>query len=246
MRDVLELHDVVFDLAITPNRPDAMSMVGVARELAAHFGLALSVPEPTVSESGEPTPSLVTVEVDAPDRCPRFTARCIEVTMGPSPEWLARRLTLAGMRPISNVVDVTNYVMLERGQPLHAFDLERLPGRGLVVRMARDDERLTTLDGVERVLTAEDLLICDAERGVQSIAGIMGGAAGRGARRHDGDPARGRLLHADGHLEDLEAARAAVRGERALRARHRPERRARGLDARGAAVRRDRVGNGRA
>ena len=183
VRDVLELHDVVFDLAITPNRPDAMSMVGVARELAAHFGLPLSVPEPTVSESGEPTGTSVTVEVDAPDRCPRFTARRIEVTMGPSPAWLARRLTLAGMRPISNVVDVTNYVMLERGQPLHAFDLARLPGRGLVVRMAREDERLTTLDGIERVLTAEDLLICDAERGVQSIAGIMGGAQ---AEVHDG------------------------------------------------------------
>ena len=177
VRDVLGLDDVVFDLSITPNRPDAMSMVGVARELAAHFGLPLSVPEPAVEESGEPTSASVTVEVEAPDRAPRFTARRIEVTMGESPDWMQRRLTLAGMRPISNVVDVTNYVMLERGQPLHAFDLHRLAGPGIVVRRATDGELLTTLDGVERTLTGEDLLICDAERAPQAIAGIMGGGA---------------------------------------------------------------------
>ena len=122
------------------------------------------------------------MRVDAPDRCPRFTVRRIGVTMGESPAWLARRLALAGMRPISNVVDVTNYVLLERGQPLHAFDLDRLPGRGLVVRLAGDGERMTTLDGVERALTAEDLLVCDAEGRPQAIAGIMGGQRGRGAR----------------------------------------------------------------
>ncbi len=176
VRDVLDLHDVVFDLAITPNRPDAMSMVGVARELAAHFGLPLRVPPPVIDESGAPTASEVTVRIDAPERCARFTVRRIGVTMGESPAWLARRLTLAGMRPISNVVDVTNYVLLERGQPLHAFDLDRLPGRGLVVRLAADGERMTTLDGVERSLTAEDLLVCDAEGRPQAIAGIMGGS----------------------------------------------------------------------
>ncbi len=176
VRDVLDLHDAVFDLKITPNRPDAMSMVGVARELAAHFGLPLTVPSPLIDEGGAPTASSVTVRIEAPDRCPRFTARRIAVTMGESPAWLARRLTLAGMRPISNVVDVTNYVLLERGQPLHAFDLDRLRGPGLVVRLAGDGERMTTLDGVERVLTSEDLLVCDAERRPQAIAGIMGGS----------------------------------------------------------------------
>ncbi len=175
VRDVLELHDVIFDLAITPNRPDAMSVIGVARELAAHFGLPLIVAEPQIETAGAPTGNDLTVTVEAPDRCPRFTARRVEVTMGESPAWLARRLILAGMRPISNVVDVTNYVLLERGQPLHAFDLGRLRGRGIVVRLADAGEKMTTLDDVERTLTAEDLLVCDAERRPQAIAGIMGG-----------------------------------------------------------------------
>lgn len=175
IRDVLELNDVIFDLKITPNRPDAMSIIGLARDLAAHFGLPLTVPAPVINESGAPTASEVSVQIDAPDRCPRFTVRRIGVTIGESPAWLARRLVLAGMRPISNVVDVTNYVLLERGQPLHAFDLNRLPGRGLVVRLAGDGEKMTTLDGVERVLSAEDLLVCDAEGRPQAIAGIMGG-----------------------------------------------------------------------
>src|SRR3954452_94545 len=173
--EVLGLDDVVFDLAITPNRPDAMGITGIARELAAHFGLPLdiSVPDavPVVDRIGD-----VTVEVEVPGRCPRFVGRVARVTMGESPEWMQRRLRLAGMRPISNVVDVTNYVLLERCRPLHAFALGRLPGRGLVVRPARDGETMTTLDGVERRLTNEDLLICDAKRAPQGIAGVMGGA----------------------------------------------------------------------
>jgi phenylalanyl-tRNA synthetase beta chain len=176
--DVLGLDDVVFDLAITPNRPDAMSVVGVARELAAHFGLPLAVPEPNVATSGAPTRELASLVVEAPDRCPRYVARVASVTMGSSPEWMARRLVLAGMRPISNVVDVTNYVLLERGQPLHAFDRSRLAGPGIVVRLAEAGERMTTLDGVERELSPADLLICDARRGPQAIAGIMGGRTG--------------------------------------------------------------------
>ncbi len=176
VREVLGLDDIVFDLAITPNRPDAMGVIGVARELAAHFGLPLDVPCP------DPGPIVTgldgaTVVVEAPDRCPRFVAMVADVTMGESPDWMRRRLTLSGMRPISNVVDVTNYVMLERCRPLHAFDLERLAGRGIVVRLAQPGERMTTLDGVERVLTPDDLLICDAERRPQGIAGVMGGAA---------------------------------------------------------------------
>ncbi len=177
VRDALGLDDTVFELEVTPNRPDAMSVVGVARDLAAHFRVPLTVPEPSVHEGGAPTAEVASVVVEAPDRCPRFTARVIRVTPGPSPGWLARRLTLAGMRPISNVVDVTNYVMLERGQPLHAFDHALLPGGGIVVRLAAPGERLTTLDGAERELTDDDLLICGADRSAQAIAGVMGGGA---------------------------------------------------------------------
>jgi phenylalanyl-tRNA synthetase beta chain len=176
VREVLGLDDVVFDLSITPNRPDAMGIAGVARELAAHFGLPFELheeePGPVVDEV-----SGARVIVEAPDRCPRFVALAARVTMGPSPEWMQRRLRLAGMRSISNVVDVTNYVMLERCRPLHAFDLGRLAGRGIVVRLAAAGEKMTTLDGVERTFTGTDLLICDGERVAQGIAGIMGGAA---------------------------------------------------------------------
>lgn len=174
VREVLGLDDVVFDLAITPNRPDAMGVVGVARDLAAHFGLPF---EASVPEASEVCGSIegATVVVEDADRCPRLVARVARVRPGASPEWMQRRLTLAGMRPISNVVDVTNYVMLERARPLHAFDLGRMAGRGIVVRTAREGERIVTLDGVERTLTVEDLLICDAEGTPQAIAGIMGG-----------------------------------------------------------------------
>jgi phenylalanyl-tRNA synthetase beta chain len=175
VREVLGLDDVIFDLAITPNRPDAMSIVGVARELAAHFGVPLTVSE-RASKTGGVTEAAISVVVDDAVRCPRYLARVSTVAMGPSPQWMARRLTLAGMRPISNVVDATNYVLLERGQPLHAFDLDRLAGPGIIVRLAAGGERITTLDGVERALTPDDLLICDAKGVPQAIAGIMGGS----------------------------------------------------------------------
>lgn len=175
VREVLGLDDVIFEVAITPNRPDAMSIVGIARELAAHFHVPLTVPEPA-SRTGGATEAAITVVVDDTARCPRYLARVSTVAIGASPRWMARRLTLAGMRPISNVVDVTNYVLLERGQPLHAFDLDRLAGPGIVVRLAVDGERITTLDGIERTLTPDDLLICDANGVPQAIAGIMGGS----------------------------------------------------------------------
>jgi phenylalanyl-tRNA synthetase beta chain len=174
VREVLGLDDVIFDLDLTPNRPDAMCIVGVARELAAHFGWPL-----TVSDTDVPTesavPSDITVRIDAPERCPRYLGWTARVTMGESPAWMAQRLVKAGMRPISNVVDVTNYVLLERNQPLHAFDLGKLGGRGIRVRLAADGESMTTLDGVERGLDPDDLLICDADSVPQAIAGIMGG-----------------------------------------------------------------------
>jgi phenylalanyl-tRNA synthetase beta chain len=174
VRRLLALDDVIFDLSITPNRPDAMCIVGVARELAAHFGLPLHVPQPH-APTDPAVKSDISVRIEAPDRCPRYLARVAQVEMGPSPAWLAQRLVKAGMRPISNVVDVTNYVLLERNQPLHAFDLDRLGGRGILVRLAERGERITTLDGVERQLEPEDLLICDANSVPQAIAGIMGG-----------------------------------------------------------------------
>ncbi|MFN8026276.1 MAG: phenylalanine--tRNA ligase subunit beta [Acidimicrobiia bacterium] len=152
-----------------------MCVTGVARELAAHFSLPLDIPEPNAATSAS-VASDITVVIDDDVRCPRYLGRVARVAMGPSPAWMAQRLVKAGMRPISNVVDVTNYVLLERNQPLHAFDLAKLGGRGIVVRTAAAGEKITTLDGVERELTGDDLLICDAERVPQAVAGIMGGA----------------------------------------------------------------------
>lgn len=178
VRDVLGLDDGVFDLDITPNRPDAMSVVGVARDLAAKLGVPFTLPEPQLAPAGRQAAEVATVDVLDARRCPRYVAMTGTVTIGPSPEWMARRLILAGMRPISNVVDVTNYVLLERGQPLHAFDHDVLGGGGIRVRLAQEGERMTTLDGVVRELDPEDLLICDADDVPQAIAGVMGGATG--------------------------------------------------------------------
>ncbi|MDX1449081.1 MAG: phenylalanine--tRNA ligase subunit beta, partial [Acidimicrobiia bacterium] len=168
------LPDVVFDLTITPNRPDAMSVLGVARDLAAHFELPVRLPEAAVpTVAGQPG---VTVTIEDPTGCFRFVTRELRgARMGPSPFWMRHRLRLAGMRPISTAVDVTNYVMVELGHPLHAFDLDELAGETLVIRRAEAGETLTTLDDVERTLTSEDLVICDAE-GPTSLAGTMGGA----------------------------------------------------------------------
>jgi phenylalanyl-tRNA synthetase beta chain len=168
--------DVVFDLAIETNRPDANCVAGVARDAAAKLGLPFSLP--SFSRPSGPGEAPTSIRVDAPDLCPRFTGTVITgVTVGESPEWVRRRLTLAGMRPINNVVDASNFVMLELGQPTHPYDLDLLGGHGLLVRAARPGEKLVTLDGVERVLGVggEDCLICDAEDTPVGIAGIMGG-----------------------------------------------------------------------
>lgn len=175
VRETLGLNDVIFDLDITPNRPDAMCVVGVARDLAAKFGVELNVPEPAAVAHDAPAED-GTVEILDTQRCPRYVAITGSVTVGEAPDWLVRRLTLSGLRPISNVVDATNYVLLERGQPLHAFDRGLLGGGGIRVRRAADGERLTTLDGIERLLTGDDLLICDAHDVPQAIAGVMGGS----------------------------------------------------------------------
>ncbi|MGA4579988.1 phenylalanine--tRNA ligase subunit beta [Limisphaera sp. VF-2] len=175
--------DVVFDLEITPNRPDLNSVLGIARELAAATGRTLRFPEIADLPGSPEDPSAadsVDLVVEAADLCPRYVARVIRgVQIGPSPEWLKQTLERVGLRSINNVVDVTNYVMLECGQPLHAFDADRLArdasGRiGLRVRRARDGERFVTLDGQEHTLNADMLLIADATQGV-ALAGIMGG-----------------------------------------------------------------------
>jgi phenylalanyl-tRNA synthetase beta chain len=169
--------DVLYDLEVNPNRPDAMSIAGVARDLAARLRLPFSLPDPRVDEVGGKHIDSVRVDVPDPDLCGRFSARVLQgVTVGASDPAIARRLTLLGMRPINSLVDVSNYVMLELGQPNHPYDLAKIRGGGLRVRRAQAGEALVTLDDVERTFTADDLLICDAEDTAIGIAGIMGGA----------------------------------------------------------------------
>jgi phenylalanyl-tRNA synthetase beta chain len=169
------LTDAVLDIEVTPNRGDFLSVMGIAREVAAATGTPLSPPDVRVDETDEPADGVATVEIADPDRCPRYRARILrDVRHVESPIAAQARLTAAGMRPISAAVDATNYAMLEIGQPLHPFDLPLLKGPGIVVRRARPGERMVTLDGVERAFTDDDLLICDAERPV-GVAGVMGG-----------------------------------------------------------------------
>jgi phenylalanyl-tRNA synthetase beta chain len=170
--------DVLFDLDITRNRPDCWGYVGVARDLAALLGLELRVPAPELSDTGEERQA--DVEILAGERCGRFTSTVISgVVVGPSAAWMQRRLTAAGMRPISNVVDVSNYVMLELNQPNHAYDLSTLGSdpkrRGFRIRLAAAGETMTTLDGDVQTFTADDLLICDADDRAIGVAGVMGG-----------------------------------------------------------------------
>ena len=167
--------DAVLDVNITPNRPDATSHVGVARDVAALLDLPLLRPTPPVPDVGGAVEDLVSVEIEVPDDCPRFVGMVVRgVTVGESPEWLKNRLVSVGLRPISNVVDVTNFVMLETGQPLHAYDLDRLEGGRVVVRAAEGGEAFTTLDGVERTLPTGTVMVADGERFV-GVAGVMGG-----------------------------------------------------------------------
>lgn len=172
---LLAISTEVIELEITPNRPDCLGVYGVARELHAATGAALQA-EPWLEDPGTGGPlSEVEVTVDCPDLCPRFTARVFEnVTIAQSPSWLKARLSAAGQRPINNVVDITNYVMLLSGQPLHAFDLDRVAGGKLTVRRAHEGEQVQTLDGQTRTLDAEMVVIDDAQ-GPTSIAGVMGG-----------------------------------------------------------------------
>ena len=170
-------HDVLFDLEVNPNRPDAMSVAGVARDLAARLGVPFAMLQPEVAEVGEAAEQ-VTITIEEPDFCRHFTVRTMrDVRVGSSPVWLARRLLALGMRPVNSIVDISNFVMLELGQPSHAFDLDSINRNTLAVRMARDGEQLVTLDGETRTLSAQDGLIVGSEDEPLSLAGVMGGAS---------------------------------------------------------------------
>jgi phenylalanyl-tRNA synthetase beta chain len=175
--EALGLDDVVFTVNVTPNRADALSHLGIAREVATLFNVPLETPAATLAETDVEARTKIAIRIDDPERCWRYAARVIEgVTVKASPAWMQDRLKAAGMRGINNLVDITNYVLLEYGQPLHAFDLDRIGGAQIVVRTAKAGERLTTLDGKERTLQTDDLLICDATAPLV-LAGVMGGAS---------------------------------------------------------------------
>jgi len=172
--EAMGMRDTMVDVDLTPNRPDCASVIGIARELAGHLGEPLRPPDVAMPEN--PGTKSFSVTIDAPELCPRYSARLVRgVTIGPSPWWLRRRLMAVGLRPINNVVDITNYVMIEYGQPLHAFDFDSLAGGRIVVRTPYETEKqFTTLDGSGRSLDEQTLLICDGEKPV-ALAGVMGG-----------------------------------------------------------------------
>ena len=176
IRPVINADDHVVEFEITPNRPDCLSVIGLAREVSATFDTPLTLHEPVVKGGGAGNlAELLDVETPDPDLCPRYTARMVRgVKIGPSPKWMRERLRSMGVRPINNIVDITNYVMLEYGQPMHAFDYRYVKGGKIVVRRAREGEELTTLDGNVRKLTPNMLVIADETRAV-GLAGIMGG-----------------------------------------------------------------------
>jgi phenylalanyl-tRNA synthetase beta chain len=167
--------DTLFEIGLTPNRSDCLSVVGIARDIAAKLGLKLKYPYSPLAEGPERVDSVIRVSIESPELCPRYAARFVSgCTIAPSPEWLVKRLNAIGVRSINNVVDVTNLIMMELGQPLHAFDCDRLSEQRIVVRTAKEGEQFITLDNQKRDLTTSDLVICDAERPV-ALAGVMGG-----------------------------------------------------------------------
>ena len=175
--EALGLHDRILEFELTPNRGDCLAVLNIAREVRALTGGELTLPETSVLETGERTDSLISVQIEEPELCRRYACRIVRnVKLAASPEWLCYRLRAAGIRPINNVVDVTNYVMLELGQPLHAFNYDRLQGRQIIVRRARPGEELVSLDGDRRKLDQEMLVIADAGEPV-ALAGVMGGLA---------------------------------------------------------------------
>lgn len=172
---VLGLDDIIIDINVTPNRPDCLSMTGVAREIASIVNKKVKVPKYSIVEEEENIKKFTSVTIEDPDLCPRYTARVIrDVKIAPSPSWMQKRLRAVGLRPINNIVDITNYVLLELGHPLHAFDYDLLRENRIVVRRARNNEEIITLDNIQRKLDNETLIIADSKSPV-AIAGIMGG-----------------------------------------------------------------------
>lgn len=175
IREAIGLNDTIFEFEITSNRPDCLSVHGLARETAATYGQTMVLPSPSVKGGAGNVRDLLSVTVANPKLCLHYAAAAVKnVRIGPSPRWMRERLRASGVRPINNIVDITNYVMLEYGQPMHAFDLKHVKGAKIVVRNASPDERITTLDGVERTLSPEMLVIAD-ESSPSAVAGIMGG-----------------------------------------------------------------------
>src|SRR5688572_13254076 len=163
--------DVIMDFDVTANRPDLLSVIGIAREIATAYKVPLKTPPMPEWKPDQAIP----ITIEEPDLCGRYIGAIADVTIGPSPQWMQDRLTACGVRPISTIVDITNYVMLELGQPMHAFDLDKMRGGKVIVRRARAGEKMTTLDGKARTLTPDMLVIADAEN-AEDIGGVMGGA----------------------------------------------------------------------
>ncbi len=174
--EIEDLKDAVIEFEITPNRADCLSILGMAREAAATFDLKVKYPDETINNATGDVSEMISIAIEDEHLCPRYTGRVVtDVKIKPSPLWMQLRLMKAGMKPISNIVDITNYVLLEYGQPIHAFDLETIGGKQIIVRPAQKGEKITTLDDVERELTEEMLVIADANKAI-AIAGVMGGA----------------------------------------------------------------------
>ncbi len=218
LAEYLPVAEAVLEIEVTPNRPDCLSVYGVAREVAAAARLALAPPpvaEPPAS--GAPAEAEIAVEIADPDLCARYGARVIRgVTVSESPAWLKARLTHAGMRPINNVVDVTNYVMLAVGQPLHGFDAAKIRGGKLIARRARAGERIVTLDGIDRALRADNLVIADTERALV-IAGIFGAVDAEVDDAHHRPGTRGGHLQRTEHHAHLQRGGLAQRGQHSFR-----------------------------
>ena len=175
IRGVIGADDSIVEFEITSNRPDCLSVIGLARESAATFGTELTLPVPAVKGSGGDIGELLSIEIANPELCPRYTARMIKnIKIEPSPKWMRQRLRAAGVRPINNIVDITNYVMLEYGQPMHAFDYACIDGDKIIVRTAAEGEVMNTLDGTPRALSTDMLVIADSKKPV-GVAGVMGG-----------------------------------------------------------------------
>jgi phenylalanyl-tRNA synthetase beta chain len=175
LASALGLTDTIFEIDLTPNRPDCLSVIGVAREIAAIQNSPLKYPDFKLADKSDKISGLTSIKIEAPDHCPRYVARLLEdIKIKPSPFWLQERLLSVGLRPINNIVDITNFVLRETGQPLHAFDFDRLAQNRIVVRTAKQGETFVTLDQKERVLGSETLMICDGEKAV-AVGGVMGG-----------------------------------------------------------------------